>query len=445
MQGARVAVIGGGFAGLAAAHRLSQAGAAVTLFERSAHLGGLAMTLPLGGTEIEKYYHHWFTSDRDILELVDELGLSERLRWISPVMGIFREGAVHRFTSPIDLLRFRPFSLRAKLRFGLVTLFLQSYPRRERFEGVTAAEWLRRWAGREVFETVWSPLLHAKFGRNAEAVSMAWIWSKMRLRGTSRRRGGTKESLGYLEGGFGILARRIGEEIERRGGRLLMAEPAVRITPLPLPAGGFEVETGRRRERFSAVISTVAPPLLARLVPDLPPDYRSRCEAIEHAAILCTILVLRRPFSSIYWMNISDPEIPFSGLIEHTNFLPPERYGGHHVLYVSHYVYRDEPVYRFDAQRLFEHYRPGLERIRPDFRPDWIERQMTFRDDFAQPIVTVGYPQRMLSLETPLAGLYAATMSQVYPEDRGTNYAVRIGTRAAQALLGSDLATLART
>lgn len=434
----RVAVLGGGFAGLAAAYRLALAGARVSLFERSGQLGGLAMTFPLGDTEIEKYYHHWFTSDRDILELLGELGIADRLRWISPVMGMFCQSRVYRFTSPMDLLRFRPLSPRAKLRFGLVTLFLQRYPRPQPFEGVSAAQWLRRYAGREVYETVWGPLLRAKFAHNAEAISMAWIWSKMRLRGTSRTRGGNQESLGYLDGGFGVVARRLAEEIHSHGGSVHTAEPVRRIRRVAgavEAAECFEVETSRRRERFSGVISTVAPPRLARLAPDLPEEYRRRCEGIEHAAILCIMLLLRRQLSPIYWMNISDPEIPFGGLIEHTNFIPPERYGGRRILYISHYLDPDDPTYRLEAGALFARYRPGLARVQPEFDESWVEKQMEFRDDFAQPIVTVDYHRHLLPLASPWPGLYVATLSQVYPQDRGTNYAVRIGTAAARRLL----------
>jgi protoporphyrinogen oxidase len=441
-QLSRVAVVGGGFAGLAAAYRLARAGHPVTLFEKSGQLGGLAMTFPLCGTAIEKYYHHWFTSDEDVLALVAELGLGDRLQWRSPVMGMFCRGRVYRFTSPIDLLRFRPFGLAAKLRFGVVTLFLQRYPRREAFEGVTAAAWLRRYAGREVYETVWGPLLRAKFGRNAESISMAWIWSKMRLRGTSRTQGGQKESLGYLDGGFGLVARRLAEEIARHGGSVRTTELVRRIEPI---RGGsvverFRVETSHRAESFGTVVSTVAPEELARLAPELPEGFRRECMAIEHSAILCTMLVLRRSLSPIYWMNVSDREIPFGGLIEHTNFIPRELYGGRHVVYVSHYVYRDEPIYALDAESLYEHYRDGLIRVQPAFRDDWIERQMVFRDDYAQPIVTPDYHLRRLQVAAPVAGLYLATMSQVYPEDRGTNYAVRIGFEAADRLIADSRA-----
>jgi protoporphyrinogen oxidase len=262
---------------------------------------------------------------------------------------------------------------------------------------------------------------------------MAWIWNKMRLRGRSRTRGGTKEALGYLDGGFGVLAERLAGEITRRGGQLHRAERVLGIRPVQ--AGGFEVSTTRRRERFDAVVSTVAPPLLPRLAPALPLEYRRACEEIEHAAILCTLLVLRKSISDIYWMNISDAAVPFGGLIEHTNFIPRERYGGHHLAYLSHYVYTDDAIWKFGADELFRHYVPGLRRIRADFDESWVVRRFAFRDRFAQPIVTRDYHRRLLPTSTPMAGLFTATMAQVYPEDRGTNYAVRVGRLAAEEAL----------
>jgi protoporphyrinogen oxidase len=348
---------------------------------------------------------------------------------------MFARGRVYRFTSPMDLLRFRPLGTAAKLRFGVLTLFLQRYPRKDPFEGVTAASWLRRYAGREVYATIWQPLLRAKFGRNAESISMAWIWSKMRLRGTSRTRGGAKESLGYPDGGFGVVARALADAIARHGGAVNANEPVLRLSPVAGSGERWEIVTSRRRERFSAVVSTVAPPILAGLAPELPADYRSRCESFEHSAILCTMLVLRRQLSPIYWMNISDGAIPFGGLIEHTNFISPDRYGGKRILYISHYVYTDEPIYGFDSGAILASYRRALQRVQPAFDDGWIERQMEFRDDYAQPIVDADYHRRILPLAAPLPGLYVATMSQVYPEDRGTNYAVRIGTRAAAEVL----------
>lgn len=427
--------MGAGYTGLGAARRLLQAGADVTVYERSGHPGGLAMTLPVAGTEVEKYYHHWFTSDDEIRSLVRELGLEDRLLWLSPVMGMFHRGRLYRFMSPGDLLRFRPLGWHAKIRFGLVTLFLQHCPRQEWFEDVTAADWLRRAAGREAYEALWEPLLRAKFGRNAARVSMAWIWSKMRTRGRSREKGGMRESLGYMRGGFGVLTRALVEDVRRRGGAVHLAERVTRASRDGSDGSCWIVETTRRRDRFDAVLLTVAPPLVPGLVPELPGSYRRHCESIEYAAILCSLAVLRRPFSRMYWINVADRRIPFGGVMEHTNFVPPEQYAGKRLLYVSHYQYPDEPTYRMSGAELFETYRPGLERIGEAFDASQVEQWQVFRDRYAQPIVTADYHRRLLPFETPAEGLYLASMAQVYPQDRGTNYAARLGRQAAERII----------
>ena len=427
-----VAVIGGGFAGLAAAHRLATAGVRVALFERSAHLGGLAMTFPLGDAEIEKYYHHWFTSDRrhPAVACRDRPRRSAALDLTGDGHVLWRRG-ISLHVSPADLLQFRPFSFAAKVRFGVVTLFLQRYPRREAFERSVPRNWLRRYAGREVYDLVWGPLLRAKFGRHAESISMAWVWSKMRLRGTSRSsRRQPREP--RLPGGR-VRRRRAPPRRAHHRARRNGACAGTGGAHFAASRGGrrsrFEVETARRRERFAAVVSTIAPPLLARVAPDLPSEYRARCERFEHSAILCTMLLLRRPLSSIYWMNISDPEIPFGGLIEHTNFVAPERYQGRRIVYVSHYVYADEPIYRLDSRPLFERYRPGLRRVQPAFDDDWVERQMQFRDDYAQPIVDVGYHRRLLPLDQPVAGPLGG--DDVASLSRGSRHQLRGAHRRA--------------
>ncbi len=457
---ARIGIIGGGFTGLTAAYRLLQAGYQVTLFERSHQLGGLAMAFRLGETRLEKYYHHLFTSDRDIIELAAELDVP--IDWPSPPMGIFHGGRVYRFTTPLDLLRFTPLSLADRVRCGATGLFLQRFPSPKPFERVNAIDWYRRYAGPGVTTAIWEPLLRAKFGRNAERVAMVWMWGKMRLRTTSRTKGGTKERLGYVRGSFGTLVDRLAERLGALGGtvhagcivRRIEATPTALIPPeANVPAfvsnlrrleirnsgppwtatrgGELRVETSRGTYTFDAVVSTVAPPLLADLAPVLPAGWRQTARSLDHSGVICTIFVLRRSLSPIYWMNVSDPTVPFGGLIEHTNYIPASAYGGRHVLYVSHYAYPDEEFFGLPSDELLARYLPHLKRVNPAFDKSWIEKYMIMRDDYAQPIVTVNFAERLLPYATPVPGLFSASMAQLYPEDRGTNYAVRGGNQVA--------------
>jgi protoporphyrinogen oxidase len=458
-----VGIVGAGYTGLTAAYRLLQAGYRVEIFERSHQVGGLAMSFDLGGAALEKYYHHLFTSDSDITDLADELGVA--IDWPSPQMGMFHGGKVYPFTTPTDLLRFSPLSLADRVRCGVTGLFLQRYPNPAPFESIRAIDWYRRWAGEGVTDKIWGPMLRVKFGRNAERIAMVWMWGKMRLRATSRTKGGTQESLGYVRGGFASLTNRLVQRIESSGGvihrgaivrniggvdpqlipertalpgfisRLRSSPAAGAGTPWTATRGGrMTVDTSRGRREFDAVLSTVAPPLLAGLAPLLPASWRQTARSIEHSGVICTILVLKHSLSPIYWMNVSDVSVPFGGLIEHTNYIPSSQYGGRHIVYVSHYTYPDEEFYSLPSDQVLARYLPHLRRVNPQFDESWIERCMFMRDEFAQPIVTPNYAERLLPYATPVAGLFSSSMAQIYPEDRGTNYAVRGGNQAAQVV-----------
>ncbi len=463
-QAKHIGIIGGGFAGLTAAHRLLAAGHRVTVFERSHQLGGLAMTYDIGGARLEKYYHHLFTSDEDILSLAAELGVP--VRWLSPVMGMLHGGRAYNFTSPGDLLRFSPLPAADRVRFGAVALFLQRFPNGRRFEDVTAAQWYRRFIGPRAYAAIIGPMLKAKFGRNAEKVAMVWMWGKMRLRGTSRKQGGLKESLGYVEGSFGALIDRLAEEIRRRGGEILPGHvvrrleggapsPQLRGLCLPQflsalrpptnhvapaqewatpPRQPLTVVTDRGTSSFDAVLSTLAPVLLSDLAPQLPPEWHRIARGLEYSGVLCTTMLLNHQLSPIYWMNVSDPSVPFGGLIEHTNYIPREEYGGRHILYFSHYTYPDEEFYNLPSRAVLDRYLPHLRRINPDFEESWIDKCIFARDRFAQPIVGTGFRDRLLPYVTPVPGLFSASMAQIFPEDRGTNYAVRAGNQAADVV-----------
>lgn len=449
----RVAVLGAGVAGLAAANDLSRAGQRVDVYERWPGLGGQAATFDVGGgVLLERYYHHLFTSDRHIAELCAELGVE--IGWHPSSVAFFTDGESHPFTTPLDLLRFSPLSLRTRVRMGLAVLLLQ---RRHRevgpFEERTARDWIQSAMGTEAWERIWGPLLRGKFGDRAEEISMAWLWSKLTVR---RRLEGSEvrgERLGYPAGTFEPLFHRLRQEIEGRGGRVLIDRPAARLArrdgrfavtagaPDSFRAGhdprAFE-EAGE--ERYDAVLATVPNPtfewlLHPELAAELAQGYLDRLRSIDYHAALCLVLEIDRRFSPFYWTNVADPELPFVGLIEQTNLVSPAAYGGRRFLYVSNYREPSDPLLRLTGEELLAVYEPGLRRVNPGYERSWVRALWLFREPDAQPIVTPGYQHRIPPLETGVPGLVLANTTQVYPEDRGTNYAVRLGRRAAALLL----------
>jgi protoporphyrinogen oxidase len=445
-----VAVVGAGVAGLVCAHRLGGRGHACDVYERWPGLGGQAATLDVGGGHLlERYYHHLSTSDVHITRLYEELGMPDELEWRESSVAFFLEGRSWPFVSPLDLLRFRPLPLTSRLRMGLSVLALQRGRQDVTpFEQLTAHDWIRRRMGEPAWEKVWGPLLRGKFGSRAEDISMAWLWKKLVLRRQVKGQDIGGERLGYPRQSWELLFERLVASIEGGGGRVLIDRPVVRVErDLELAFGApgsfrrghdpsqFE-EAGR--ERYDRVLSTLPNDVMIGVAGHLlDEEYRRRLETIEYHTALCLLVEIDRRFSPFYWTNIADPEVEFVGLVEHTNFVEPERYGGRRFLYLANYVEPGHELLALEADELLDRYEPSLRRINPAYERSWVRERWLFREPAAQPIVTVGYERTIPPLQTGVPGLVLANTTQVYPEDRGTNYAVRLGDQAAAELLSA--------
>jgi len=435
----RIGIIGGGFAGLTAGYRLADAGYDVSIYEAQPQLGGQAATFPVEGNRLEIFYHHIFTSDQHIVALMRELGIADELQWIASKMGYFHGGEIYDFVTPLDLLRFKPLSLVDRLRCGLLTLYLQRTADGERFRQVTATEWLRRMAGDRAYRVLFESPLRGKFGDQKDEVSMMWFWGKVRLRAGSRQAGMTKEVLGYPRGSFQIVIDALAAAIRARGGRVQTGAPVERIVTEDGRAVGVQVAGQPDMARFDKIIATVPSPVFLQIAPELPEAYAARLRWVRYQTALCLVLKMTRSLSRIYWLNISDPEVPFVAAIEHTNYIPPENYGGYRLLYLSNYLTRTHRFCAMSKEELLAEYTPALRRINPEFDPSWVVESWLFRDDAGQPIVTCDYAEHIPDHRTPVPDLYLANTTQIYPEDRGTNYSVRLGNQIA-ALVREDIA-----
>ncbi len=428
-----VAIVGAGLAGLSAALKLAESGVKVRLFERYPRPGGLARVLEIGGEPIEAFYHHLFTSDTSYVELAEKLGVANDIEWLPSRMGIWTDNRLWDFGTPQSLLKFGPLGLVDKFRFAASTVLLQRTKNPTRFEDVTAAAWIRKHQGERVWNTVWGPLLYQKFAEDAENVAMVWLWGKLCLRGRSRSTSGLGERLGYMKGSFARLVDVLQQRLESLGVEFHLTDPVQQIDKAD---GTFSLQTRSGTHRSERVL--VAAPVTDYLEIAghlLPAGDRDSLASLRATGAICTILELNRSLTPYYWLNIADPEMPFGGLIEHTNYIPKERYGGKHILYISNYLFPDHPLYRAPRNEALSHYLPALSRINPSFSPEWITASHHFRAEYAQPVVTTGYRGQIPSLKSPLSGLYLCSMAQIFPEDRGQNYAVAYGNKAADAIL----------
>jgi protoporphyrinogen oxidase len=391
----RIVIVGAGFTGLAAGYELATRNLPATVIEAEPEPGGLAGTFQIGDTRLERFYHHWFTNDRDLMELAAELGLSGSLIMRHARTGMYYANSLFRLSSPLDLLRFTPLSLLGRLRLGMVLPAAKSVRRWQDLDDVTAAVWLRRVCGEEAYRVVWEPLLRGKFGAYAERISAAWFWSKFRLRGSSRGRDG-REQLVYCQGGFATVANAMVRRIEAAGGRVITGSPVTALETSGNRIAG--VATADAVHPADAVIVTTPLPVAARLLSGhVPSSYCADLARIRFLANRCLVLDLDRPLSDLYCA----PGDPFLSL-------------------------SDEDALAFAL--------PHLRRMFPALEPQMVRKAHSWQAEWAQPLVEVGYGRLIPPHETPLTGAYLATMAQVYPEDRGTNYAIRDGRKVAAML-----------
>jgi protoporphyrinogen oxidase len=427
-----VIIVGGGFTGLAAGYELAKRNLRPTILEAEPEPGGLAATFKVGETRLERFYHHWFTNDRFLMELAAELKLADALVFRHARTGIYYANSIFRLSSPLDVLRFQPLSIGDRLRLGMVLLAARSVRQWQDLDDKTAAAWLRQICGEKGYRIVWEPLLRGKFGVHADRISAAWFWSKIRLRGSSRGRDG-REQLVYCQGGFATLANALVSQIEAAGGRVIPSSP---VTALSTANGRIaSVSTGDQTYPADAVILTTPLPIAVKLLSGhVPQHYCENLARILFLANRCLVLELDRPLSDLYWINVNDSSFPFVGVIEHTNFAGDAAYGRRHIVYLSRYCAANDPFLSLNDEEALAFAFPYLRRMFPALERHMILGAHSWRADYAQPLVEVGYSKLIPPHNTPLEGVYLATMAQVYPEDRGTNYAIRDGRKVAVTL-----------
>lgn len=427
-----IVVIGAGFTGLGAAYELARTRMAVTVIEKAQTLGGLAANFEIAHRPVEKFYHHLFTNDRDAIQLTKQLNCHDQLSFTPSKTGIYVQNNFFRLSAPLDVLRFTPLSFPHRIQLGLLLLRARRLKDYKSIESMTAEQWLRTMCSPEVYNTVWLPLLRGKFGAAASQISAVWLWSKLVLRGGSRS-GTAKELLGYYRHGLGAFAQRIADHITSAGGTIKTEATA---EALIVEAGRIRgVQTNDGPLYADAVIATTPLPIIADLVqPYVSKEYLAQLKRIRYLANLSLVLELSKRLSDFYWLNVTDPDFPFVGVIEHTNFQSPADYAGKHIVYLSKYLEDTDPLFSMNKDQLFEFSLPHIQRMFPEFDRSWVQGYHLFKAPYAQPIVECNYPSLIPPRQTPIKGLYIETMAHIYPQDRGCNYAIRNGRLIAKTV-----------
>jgi protoporphyrinogen oxidase len=427
----RVAIIGGGITGLTTAYDLTrpaaQARFAVSIFEGAPYLGGLAAGFkgrPTWKWPLEHFYHHLFLSDRAMLGLLDEIGFRHALKSYRPNTAIHTQGKNYPLDSVRRVLSFPLIPFRDRVRMGMVIGYLRYHPAKpwRKFDKIGADTWLRRWMGDKAYAAAWEFQLQGKFGDHYKAVNLAWFWARVFAR---------TPKLAYFDGGFQAFVDHLAQRVRQQGAAITTGANVETIRPLV--DGGFEVVVNGEAQHFDRVLSTVGPGAMQRLAPDLPADYLGQLGRLQSmGAVVLTVALDRKLTEDMYWISLPKREgIPFLALVEHTNMIDPRHYAGDHLLYLGDYLPPEHRYFDLSAEELCDEFAPHLVKFNPAFNRTWITGAWVHKAKYAQPVPPVGYLDMIPALRTPLPGLYFASMSQVYPWDRGTNFAVELGRRVA--------------
>lgn len=434
----KIAIIGAGFTGLSAAYQLVKNGHEVTVFEKDPQPGGLAIGFKEKSWDwtFEKHYHHWFTNDKFILGLAREIGHKIIIK--RPESSVYVDNKTFQFDSPKEVLLFPKLPLIDRVRMAAVVGAIRYNPFWKPLEKINASTFLPKAMGKKAYEMIWEPQFLNKFGRSADNVSLAWLWARIAKR---------TSSLAYPEGGFLSFANHLVKAIEERGGKVIFNSEIVEVREngsVVTVKRKMENETNStssrqkwKMETYDRVIFTLSSFLFLKITPQLPADYKSKFKSLKNLGATNLVLRLRKPFlkGSTYWLSVCDTSSPVMAVVEHTNFMNKKYYNNEHLVYLGNYYETDDPRFLMTKEKKLKQADPFLKKINPNYRKDLIGYEF-FKAPYAQPVIPTNYSKIIPPMTTPLKNVFLANMQQVYPWDRGTNYAVELGEKAAKLVQG---------
>ena len=434
-----IVVVGGGITGLVSAYLAAKEGKRVTIVESAPKIGGLLNTFEIGGSQLEFFYHHFFTHDAELSWLLDELDLKKEVLYKKTTMGVFRKSRTWDFNTPFDLLRFKPISWIGKVRFVLTTLFLTKVAQWRSYEYVPAYAWFRKWAGKSATQALWGPMLEVKFGPYFDKIPLAWMIGRLRQRMNSRKSG--DERLGYLKGSLSVLCDRLSERLVEMGVDIRANSP---LTEIEMNGNSIaRIHTGSGTVEGDQYLFTLPTVHLGK-IKGLPATVKERIDNTEYFGVYCTILSLKRSLSDVYWLNVADGGFAFGGVIEHTNLVPATEYNGQNLVYLSRYFAHSEDIASWSKDKVEEVMVGDLKRIYPDLKDEEINSVHLFRSNTAAMVNDLNFSAKVPSCQTIIPNMFLCNMAHIYPDERSVNNSIRIAAEAVMTM-GMDALYVPKT
>jgi len=426
---AKIAIIGGGITGLTAAYFLAQKGHRVTVLEKEKVLGGLTASFSKKDWDwpLERFYHHFFASDKELFRLSEDLGIKNKLFFKKPATAVFIDGRIFRFDNLKSIFLFPKLNFFDKARMGAVILFLKANPFWRLLEEITATKFIKYTMGEKVYRLIWQSLFVSKFGALSEKIPASWFWTRIKKRSFS---------LGYFEKGTEILVDALVQKIKSLRGKILKEKEVIGVKYekneflVFLKDQDFPLN-------FDKVIATVSPEIFSKIFSAISEKEKKNLDSLKSLGSLSLILSLKQNFlpGNTYWLNINEKDFPFVAVVEHTNFIDRKYYGNQTVLYVGGYYPVNHRFFKMGREQILEEFLPYLKRINSNynFEKNLLNTEL-FKAAYSQPVMSLFYSQNAPTIKTSLSGFYWASLHHVYPEDRGINYAVSLGKRVTDEI-----------
>lgn len=395
----KIAIIGTGIGGLTAGYELLKKGNEVTIFEKEKNVGGLAAGFKMEGEILDKSYRHIFKTDKDIIELIEELGLKNKLHWYKSSTGLYWQGKIYPFLTAMDLLKFKPLNILEKFRMGMVAMWLKYDHSWEKYENVLAYKWMKKMIGEKPYRVVWEPLLKGKFDDIYKEISMAWLWARIHTRGNSTNKQG-EEVLGYLDGGFETLTKKLAEKIKSKGGKIVLNKEINDIEKL--------------KKDFDLIIDT------------------RPIKEVEYLGMVNIVFSSSQNLGKYYWNNINDLNSPFVALLQHTNLVGTEKYNEKNIYYLGTYISQKSKYFEWSDKQIMDEWLNYLPKVFHDFDRKKISQINVFKFKNAQHIVGLNYQAPAYKVSE---NYYRLNFAQIYPQDRGMNYAVSEAKKLMELLI----------
>lgn len=449
-----IAIIGGGMMGIVAAIKLAKSGHfRVTLFEKEDHLGGLCSSFQWQDIIWDRFYHVFLSTDSLLVDFVTELDLHHELFWQETKVGFYGEGKLVSLSSTLDFIMFPFMSLWQKFRMGLGILYSARIKNPSKLDKIYVRTWLTKVFGRRVYEQIWDPLLRGKLGEAKEKTSAAFIWAAItRLYGT-RSSASKREKMGHVHGGYHTILNAAEKKLSELGVRVVLNSPVLKVeasgpssseehakTQLPQTIrenGPIRLITQDKELQFDKVLFTIPCPIVLQILNDHLNDnpYWQQLRQVEYLSIACVFLVLTRKLSPYYTINLLDKDLPFTGIIEVTNVVPPEDLGGKHLVYLPKYIPHQDPINNLKDEQIIELFVEKLRKVFPDLKDEEILHTQVFREKYDQPLQELNYLDRAISFRTPLSGVYLVNTSIIYNSTLNNNAVVTLAQKAAEIII----------